>query len=223
MTSDTKEHGEAVECPKRDDKLHCNCWYDGEACCSCGDASVETAAYCRGDCLTQIGHADEQRHMPVTRAGFCPKCCLPKRPTPERPSHQGLIEALVYCAEDMDGWIAATKRSLSDPRFGIAIRDHEKFIAESRADLAARERHIVELRNHIAALEVQRPSITQELREAMKIVNEQAEDEGLWFEAEYITESVLQAALRRLHAALEAAAKGETCTRVASYAGEKAG
>ena len=24
-------------CPKRDDQLHCNCWYDGEACCACGD------------------------------------------------------------------------------------------------------------------------------------------------------------------------------------------
>jgi len=23
-------------CPKREDKRHCNCWYDGEACCACG-------------------------------------------------------------------------------------------------------------------------------------------------------------------------------------------
>jgi hypothetical protein len=24
-------------CPVRDDRQHCNCWYDGEACCGCGD------------------------------------------------------------------------------------------------------------------------------------------------------------------------------------------
>ena len=23
-------------CPKRDDKIHCTCWYDGEPCCACG-------------------------------------------------------------------------------------------------------------------------------------------------------------------------------------------
>ena len=22
-------------CPKRDDKIHCNCWYDSEPCCAC--------------------------------------------------------------------------------------------------------------------------------------------------------------------------------------------
>jgi hypothetical protein len=24
-------------CPAREDKQHCNCWYDGKACCGCGD------------------------------------------------------------------------------------------------------------------------------------------------------------------------------------------
>lgn len=24
-------------CPKRSDKLHCDCWFDGKACCACGD------------------------------------------------------------------------------------------------------------------------------------------------------------------------------------------
>lgn len=28
-------------CPKREDKTHCTCWYDGGACCSCG-APAET-------------------------------------------------------------------------------------------------------------------------------------------------------------------------------------
>ena len=39
----------------------------------------------------------------------------------------------------------------------------------------------------------------------LAVVLEQAEDEGLWFEAELASESYLQAALRRLHAAVEAA------------------
>ncbi len=27
-------------CPAREDKIHCNCWYDGEACCACGDPEM---------------------------------------------------------------------------------------------------------------------------------------------------------------------------------------
>ncbi len=23
-------------CPEREDGQHCDCWYDGEACCACG-------------------------------------------------------------------------------------------------------------------------------------------------------------------------------------------
>jgi hypothetical protein len=37
-----------------------------------------------------------------------------------------------------------------------------------------------------------------------EIVNAQAEDDGLWFVAEYATEAYLQQELRRLHAAMEA-------------------
>lgn len=36
-----------------------------------------------------------------------------------------------------------------------------------------------------------------------KLAADQAEDEGLWFEAETAPESMLQAALRRLHAEIE--------------------
>jgi hypothetical protein len=43
----------------------------------------------------------------------------------------------------------------------------------------------------------------ERLKEARKVVDEQAKDEGLWFDAVYITESMLQQALRRLHAAVE--------------------
>jgi hypothetical protein len=38
---------------------------------------------------------------------------------------------------------------------------------------------------------------------ALNICDEQARDEGLWFIAERVTEAHLQAALRRLHAAIE--------------------
>lgn len=41
------------------------------------------------------------------------------------------------------------------------------------------------------------------IEELQHIVDVQAEDEGLWFIAEYATEAYLQAALRRLHAAIE--------------------
>ena len=35
------------------------------------------------------------------------------------------------------------------------------------------------------------------------VMDEQAEDEGLWFEAQTITEAYLQQKLRRLHAVIE--------------------
>ena len=41
------------------------------------------------------------------------------------------------------------------------------------------------------------------LRKARGLVLEQAEDEALWFEAEYASEAYLQQALRDLHHALE--------------------
>ena len=46
------------------------------------------------------------------------------------------------------------------------------------------------------ALEAQRDAIQQ-------VVDEQAEDEGLWFRAETAAEAYLQQELRRLHAAVE--------------------
>ena len=41
------------------------------------------------------------------------------------------------------------------------------------------------------------------IENARFVVDEQAEDEGLWFVAETMTEAYLQSALRRLHAAVE--------------------
>ncbi len=41
------------------------------------------------------------------------------------------------------------------------------------------------------------------LQDIRKLVGEQAEDEGLWFEAETAPEAYLQMHLRRLHALIE--------------------
>ena len=47
-------------------------------------------------------------------------------------------------------------------------------------------------------------SAVEEYKEnLMKIVNEQAEDYGLWFQAQTAPEAYLQNALRRLHEAIE--------------------
>ena len=41
------------------------------------------------------------------------------------------------------------------------------------------------------------------LEAARKLVKEQAENEGLWFDADYITEALLQQELRKLHSVIE--------------------
>lgn len=47
------------------------------------------------------------------------------------------------------------------------------------------------------------------LEKIQKVVDEQAEDESLWFIPRYITEDLLQRALRRLHAVIEGDSKME--------------
>lgn len=43
----------------------------------------------------------------------------------------------------------------------------------------------------------------ERLRDVRRVVGEQAKDEALWFHAQTAPEAYLQAALRRLHAAIE--------------------
>ena len=45
--------------------------------------------------------------------------------------------------------------------------------------------------------------LRRKLQELRTVVNGQAEDEGLWFRAKTAPEAYLQAALRRLHEAIE--------------------
>ena len=57
--------------------------------------------------------------------------------------------------------------------------------------------------------------MTTEAREdPVAVVNEQAEDSGLWFVAESVTEDYLQRALRRLHAAVEGKSAAACATEV---------
>ncbi len=56
------------------------------------------------------------------------------------------------------------------------------------------------------------------LHEARQLVNDQAEDEGLWGKAETAMEAYIQAALRELHSAVERATGGETGPRAAGSA-----
>ena len=49
-------------------------------------------------------------------------------------------------------------------------------------------------------------TLRAQLDEAQSLVDEQAEDEGLWFQAQTAPEAYLQQELRRLHAVIEAAA-----------------
>lgn len=33
-------------CPRRSDGVHCDCWYDGEPCCSCGAPADDDSKDC---------------------------------------------------------------------------------------------------------------------------------------------------------------------------------
>ena len=52
--------------------------------------------------------------------------------------------------------------------------------------------------------------IKQSMDELLKLVNEQAEDDGLWFDANFATEGYLQKSLRELHHKVEAIKHKET-------------
>lgn len=70
-------------------------------------------------------------------------------------------------------------------------------------DAPATAEYIYALRDALAELNGQIGNVPDALAKARAVVNEQAEDGGLWFAAETITEAMLQRALRRLHAVVE--------------------
>lgn len=57
------------------------------------------------------------------------------------------------------------------------------------------------------AIRLTRPTISGELDDVIKIVNKQAEDDGLWFCAKTAPEAYLQQELRKLHAVCESASR----------------
>ena len=59
------------------------------------------------------------------------------------------------------------------------------------------------LENKVFRLEIRIEKLEAKLTQIQAVVNEQAEDEGLWFNHKYATEDYLQQALRRLHGVIE--------------------
>lgn len=70
----TSPDDDETPCPKRDDGVHCECWYEGEACCSCGAAAMlngQAHPPCRPDvvCL-----ATTVRGLTLSRCEKYPDC-----------------------------------------------------------------------------------------------------------------------------------------------------
>ncbi len=95
---------------------------------------------------------------------------------------------------------------------------------EQRIECVRKEDEIGKLKLEIKALEMELElkgdrvteqameiSVLKESRdELLELIDKQADDEGLWFDAEYATESYLQVALRELHSRAEALKEKET-------------
>lgn len=62
---------------------------------------------------------------------------------------------------------------------------------------------IAALESRVRELEAERDKLLKRLKRATELCASQAEDEGIWFIAETITEDYLQRALRNLHRAIE--------------------
>ena len=110
-------------CPGRDDKIHCDHWYDGESCCGCGDDegrvdgedfAVEIVR--EGIEKTVQSPESDERHLPdPNAAGKCESCGAsvpPKWITPgsghmvpirgrTRPEHCG---PMTYTTPDGTRW-----------------------------------------------------------------------------------------------------------------------
>ena len=69
--------------------------------------------------------------------------------------------------------------------------------------LDGKNEHIKALEKECAELRAEVASLSEGLGKVRKLVDAQAEDEGLWFMAKYATEAYLQSELRKLHDAVE--------------------
>lgn len=102
-----------------------------------------------------------------------------------------------------DGWVPA-----NSPRVKLMQREHN---AAVRHLLQRVEKAEAEWRSIIAKWRADYDAVEVHMRQARTVVNEQAEDHGLWFVPKTITEDYLQKALRRLHEAIEG--KSAMCPR----------
>jgi hypothetical protein len=98
---------------------------------------------------------------------------------------------------------------VDDPeQSGIWSEEFQRYIVpidDMRSNLPRGHEHPPDLAL-IAAVRNALPGLLDELgrlRAAEALCREQAEEEGLWFVAEHITEAYLQQELRKLHAAIE--------------------
>ena len=92
----------------------------------------------------------------------------------------------------------------------LKIKELEKEISELRAQNTALEEKIFIKEQAAAFLAGQRDNFKDEnkrllalIEKAMALINEQAEDDGLWFQATTASEAYLQQALRLLTDAVE--------------------
>jgi len=90
----------------------------------------------------------------------------------------------------------------------IVVEEFSKLeaeIARLREDVASRTSDkVLELLARNYALTAHAYRLRDHLSAIRRVVDEQAADAGLWFVADIVTESHLQAALRRLHGVIEA-------------------
>lgn len=89
-----------------------------------------------------------------------------------------------------------------------AERDYIESLQKENEEL--REENRVFMGSVYGAMKTRAEKAESNLAVAVDVVNEQAEDDGLWFIAEYVSEQYLQDALRRLHRAVE----GQALTRI---------
>ena len=78
------------------------------------------------------------------------------------------------------------------------------------------EREDYERQQELDHLRAENERLSAERSALQAIVNEQAENEGLWFIAKYATEAYLQSELRRLHEAIEGKTGDEIAREIVS-------
>jgi hypothetical protein len=78
-----------------------------------------------------------------------------------------------------------------------------KIIDRSSLELPTDDTIPREIHDGLRAEIAKHEASTQRLLNIIAVVNEQAEDFGLWFDAVYATEAYLQQELRRLHSAID--------------------